>query len=515
MKKITTLSLITLFVLSPFFMQSCDEKHNTVPVALFTIAPPYGNVDTVFTFDATECRDLEDPAEVLQVRWDWESDSIFDTEYSTNKVIEHQFSIGGTYYVTVDLKDSKGLTARKTDFLRVSWTNRAPNASFSASPGAGYLQDVFVFDASSSSDLEDDNASLEVRWDFQGDGTWETEFSTEKVVEFQYTESGNYDVTLEVKDSEDLRSTITYTLMVGGLNQEPNPPESPVPSNQDPAYSTLCVLEWTCNDPENDALLYDVFFGTTANPPKVASDVETNSYACLPLEYGTEYFWKVVAKDPYEHIIEGPVWSFTTNTPINEMGTITDPRDGKVYKTVKINEKIWMAENLNIGNMIHASSGGENGDGYQRDNEKIEKYCYNNDESNCEIYGGLYQWDEAMGYAEFEGAPGICPPGWHIPSFDEWRELMLYYEEELSVSAGDHLRLGSRSGFQMLYSGYLIFAERKYYDITQGGYVWSSTINPDINHLSLGQSVYVGRPDFQDDTYQRVNGLPIRCIKDY
>ncbi|MBT7463495.1 MAG: hypothetical protein HN686_05905 [Bacteroidetes bacterium] len=515
MNRSLTISLITLFVLSPVFLPSCVEKHNTSPVALFTIDPPYGNVDSVFVFDASECRDIEDPGEVLEVRWDWESDSIFDTDYSTLKSIEHQFLVGGKHYITLEVKDTKGLTARTTDFIRVSWTNRAPNASFNVSPGAGYLQDIFVFDASSSSDLEDNNASLNVRWDFDGDGSWDTEYSEEKVAEHQYSQEGSYDVKLEVIDSEDLLGEITYTLVVGGMNEAPNPPSTPLPSHDDGAASTACVLEWTCVDPENDQLLYDVYFGTSQNPTKVASDIEESSYACLPLEYTTDYYWKIVAKDPYDHVVEGTVWHFTTNTPVNEMGSFTDPRDNKVYKTVIINDKLWMAENLNIGSMINASTGGDNGDGYQRNNSKTEKFCYKNDEKYCDIYGGLYQWDEAMGFSEVEGAEGICPPGWHMPTYDEWRELTMYYEEDLQVAAGENLVLGSLSGFQIYFSGYMIFAERKYYDLEAAGYLWSSTINPDINHLALGQSIYRGLPEFQDDTYQRVNGLPVRCMKDY
>ncbi|MCD6345889.1 MAG: hypothetical protein J7L96_00570, partial [Bacteroidales bacterium] len=400
--RIVKVSLITLVVFSQVFLTSCVEKRNTLPVALFTITPPYGNVDTVFVFDAGECRDMEDPTELLEVRWDWESDSIFDTEYSATKLIEHQFDIGTTYYITVEVRDTKGATATKTDRLRVSWTNRAPKASFNVSPDAGYLQDIFVFDASATNDLEDNNASLKIRWDFDGDGTWDTELSTEKVVQHQYDQEGSYDVKLEVKDSEDLRDVLTYTLVVGATNMAPNPPSNPLPDDNNADASTACTLEWSASDPEGDNLLYDVYFGENQNPTKVASDVETSSYLCLPLEYTTDYYWKIVVKDPYGHVVEGQVWHFTTNTPVNEMGSFTDPRDGHVYKTVTINDRLWMAENLNVGTMINSVTGGDNNDGYQRDNSKTEKFCYKDKKENCDIYGGLYQWDEAMGFTEDE-----------------------------------------------------------------------------------------------------------------
>jgi len=50
-------------------------------------------------------------------------------------------------------------------------------------------------------------------------------------------------------------------------------------------------------------------------------------------------------------------------------------------------------------------------------------YCYNNDEWHCDEYGALYQWNEMMDYASTEGAQGICPTGWHIPTDDEWKIL--------------------------------------------------------------------------------------------
>ncbi|MCK5821548.1 MAG: hypothetical protein KAH17_06675 [Bacteroidales bacterium] len=515
LKQVVTISLITLLFLSPVFFQSCDDKHNTVPTALFTISPSYASVDSTIVFDASEVRDIEDPSEELEVRWDWESDSVFDTEFTTNKITEHIFLVGGTYYITLEVRDTKGLTKRKTDFLRVAYKNRAPHANFVVNPESGYLQDIFILDASSCSDAEDDNNSLKVRWDFEGDGTWDTEFSTEKIAEHQYTSSGDYDIQLEVVDSKGLTDINSFTLVVGGTNQEPEAPQNVFPANDNNTVTTRCLLEWTCNDPDSDELVFDVYFGSSDNPPKVASDISGFSYLCLPLEFTSDYFWKIVAKDPYEHIVASEVWSFTTHTPVNEMSVMTDPRDGKKYKTVIINDRVWLAQNLNVGTMIHASTGGDMSDGYQRDNNKTEKYCYANKAENCDIYGGLYQWDEAMGHSENINAEGICPPGWHIPNVGEWRDLMLYYKEDLGVPAGDNLVWGSKSGFEMLFSGYLIFAERKFYDSRQAAYVWSSNINPGtgLNHLSMIRSIFNDKPEFQEDTSQRRNGLPVRCVR--
>ena len=95
--------------------------------------------------------------------------------------------------------------------------------------------------------------------------------------------------------------------------------------------------------------------------------------------------------------------------------TVTDA-DGNVYSTVQIGDQCWMGENMRVGTMIPGSAA-------QANNNIIEKHCYGDNSSNCNTYGGLYQWNELMQYSGQAGAQGICPAGWHVPSQDEWQWL--------------------------------------------------------------------------------------------
>ncbi len=79
---------------------------NDIPVALFAVSPTSGDIATVFQVDASSCSDNEDDVTVLQVRWDWEADGIWDTGYSTVKTADHQYSIDGTKTILLQVKDT-------------------------------------------------------------------------------------------------------------------------------------------------------------------------------------------------------------------------------------------------------------------------------------------------------------------------------------------------------------------------------------------------------------------------
>jgi|GEM_PF-1602749 len=123
------------------------------------------------------------------------------------------------------------------------------------------------------------------------------------------------------------------------LNQPPLPPSSPNPPNGGLAVPLPVTLTWSCSDPENDPLTFDVFFGTTLNPPISSTNQNSTSFSPTGLVAGTLYYWKIIAKDDHGNATTGTVWSFTTagitkptvtTSPINVFTQTTATGGGNV-----------------------------------------------------------------------------------------------------------------------------------------------------------------------------------------
>jgi uncharacterized protein (TIGR02145 family) len=113
---------------------------------------------------------------------------------------------------------------------------------------------------------------------------------------------------------------------------------------------------------------------------------------------------------------------------------LIDSRDGQTYRTVRIGDQVWMAENLNY--------------------DATGSVCYGNSPANCNTYGRLYDWSTAMNLpascntsscsSQIQNPhQGICPDGWHVPSDAEWMELADYVGGQYTAGT----KLKAKSGW--------------------------------------------------------------------
>ncbi len=190
---------------------------------------------------------------------------------------------------------------------------------------------------------------------------------------------------------------------------------------------------------------------------------------------------------------------------------IIDNRDGNTYKIVQIGAQCWMAENLNYDQSAYGND-----------------WCYDDNSTNCNTYGRLYDWDAVMQGAPSSnsnpsGVQGVCPDGWHIPSDAEWTTLTAFLGG-ISV-AGDKMKeegtahwispntgATNSSGFTALPGG-VRYNYPGWYGLTIYAAWWSSTESPpgdDAWFLSMN-SDYEG---VFETSYPKGYGFSVRCLRD-
>ncbi len=208
-------------------------------------------------------------------------------------------------------------------------------------------------------------------------------------------------------------------------------------------------------------------------------------------------------------------------------GIPTITYEGQIYNTVLIGTQCWLKENLNVGSMIPGSQD-------MMDNSLIEKYCYNDEIDSCDVYGGLYQWNEVMQYTTTPGVQGICPPGWHIPTDEEWKQLEGEVDSQYGYpdpewdniefrgfDAGKNLKTTSGwfnngngtddYGFSALPGGYRYYAGN-FYNLGKTATFWSAT---EFNSSRVwARGLGYGNDEAGRSYYSKGYGFSLRCLKD-
>jgi len=124
--------------------------------------------------------------------------------------------------------------------------NTAPVALFSFTPSSGAMDTLFTFDASGSSDGQDDTCKLMFRWDWEADGIWDTEFNFGKTASHRFTTFEGNEVMLEVKDSKALTATLKKPVSIT---------DEGIITGMDPRMCPCCGGWWIRL--QNDTLRFD------------------------------------------------------------------------------------------------------------------------------------------------------------------------------------------------------------------------------------------------------------------
>ena len=226
---------------------------------------------------------------------------------------------------------------------------------------------------------------------------------------------------------------------------------------------------------------------------------------------------------------DGWSWDVPKEARLNpeiDYGSMTDPRDGQIYKTVKIASQVWMAENLNYADSVKIPS------------LKGKSWCYDNKAKNCAVAGRLYTWAAAIDSVKLatdadnpqncgngkrcslpDTVQGVCPDGWHLPTKTEWKTLFNIVGRQLTAGKILKSQTGwynngngtDGAGFSALPAGYG-YNDGNFYFGGRNANFWSAT------ESNIHRAYYMGLYDtdaeaqlYGDDKYY---GFSVRCLKD-
>lgn len=251
---------------------------------------------------------------------------------------------------------------------------------------------------------------------------------------------------------------------------------------------------------------------TLSDMSSLGGDVEGSSSSAINVESSSS------SRGASSSSVSKAAWMYLN--PESSYGEMTDSRDGQVYKTVKIGDQVWMAENLN----------------YDYNKGTAKSYCYDDNEANCDVTGRLYTWAAAIdsvalandadnpqicGYGKTCTLPtvvqGVCPGGWHLPSYDEWETL---FKAVGGSSAAGKAKSGSgwysngngtdAFGFSALPAG---FRSRSgyFFRAGYGAYFWSASEGNSYSAYYVGLDYYDEAASM--DYGYKYDGHSVRCLQ--
>jgi len=326
-------------------------------------------------------------------------------------------------------------------------------------------------------------------------------------------------------------------------------------------YLLIILLFFSCNKKSTEAFCRisfavetDTFYQGCTIPISVYAGGETNGELHVQLFINGEskgfistapykYYWNTEDVPTGDQTIKA-IYTSSENIAITDeqiinllpvstqcQGEVFDI-DGNSYPVVQIGNQCWMQENLKTTHYADGEAlinGIDSLVGWLPNELPGWYFAFNRDISSVDTYGYLYTWTTAMkGSKAANGGSiliqGICPDGWHMPSVEDWREL-IDYAGGIEIAANKLKDSGTlfwndnaantdnASGFTALPGGCRIF-DGSYLDIRLRSYFWTATetIPNHAYHIYLNN--YDSRAFILGEQDSKRFGYSVRCVKD-
>ena len=185
----------------------------------FSWSPAQGTVMDTFLFDASGCHHPDYPNMRLTYRWQVEEGTGWTNEL-TEPTLSYRFHTTRSQKVRLRVTEDRGLFNEVVREVHLDPANKPPTAGYLVSINYGNTSSVFYLSGWLCSDPEDLPSDLEVRWDFDGDGFWDTGYSKDKIVYHRYPDPGEFKTTIQVKDSKGETDTWGSTIHISRFSNE-------------------------------------------------------------------------------------------------------------------------------------------------------------------------------------------------------------------------------------------------------------------------------------------------------
>ncbi len=377
---------------------------------------------------------------------------------------------------------------------------------------------------------EDSNDYVQIAFDLSNNFKYDDNTSIYSFLASQSLDYGkHYTCKISLKDAFGVeRASTEYSFYtISGMSVATPEPILLAPANNSVDSVLPITLKW---QEIPGFFKYDIYVGTNPDSMQMLIFNYTSNEITLDnLLESTKYYWKIGIKSlETGETNESKIWNFAAiQNDLQQTDTVTDV-DGNTYKTVKIGNQWWMAENLKVTKYADGTAIPlvENAEVWNKMSDEEKAYCfYGNSQEYKNQFGALYSWSAAMnGESGSDTNPsnvqGVCPTGWHLPANSEWTELVDFLGGN-QIAGGKMKTTGleywlqpnvgatNESGFSALPAGYRVNSGQ-FQHLTLKAYFWSSSTNLS---KAFYRSLWTNSKAIENPSGDKNLGFSVRCVK--